>query len=38
MLNTQAVPRVNEDTDAAWGESITSNDDRLRNDKPPHWG
>ena len=38
MLNTQAVPRVYEDTDAAWGESNTSNDDRLRNDKPPHWG
>jgi hypothetical protein len=38
MLNTQAVPRVHEDTDAAWGDSNTSNDDRLRNDKPPHWG
>jgi hypothetical protein len=38
MLNTQAVPRVHEDTDAAWGDSNTSNDDRLKNDKPPHWG
>ena len=38
MLNTQAVPRVHEDTDIAWGDSNTSNDDRLRNDKPPHWG
>ena len=38
MLNTQAVPRVHEDTDAAWGDSNTSNDDRLRQDKPPHWG
>ena len=37
MLNTQAVPRVHEDTDAAWGDSNTSNDDRLRQDKPPHW-
>jgi len=38
MLNTQAVPRVHEDTDAAWGDSNTSNDDRLRQNKPPHWG
>ena len=38
MLNTQAVPRVHEDTDIAWGDSDSSNDDRLKNDKPPHWG
>lgn len=38
MVNTQAVPRVHEDTDAAWGDSNTSNDDRLKQDKPPHWG
>jgi tetratricopeptide (TPR) repeat protein len=38
MLNTMPVARVHEDTDAAWGDSNTSNDDRLRNDKPPHWG
>jgi hypothetical protein len=38
MLNTTAVARVYEDTDAAWGDKNSSNDDRLRNDKPPHWG
>jgi hypothetical protein len=38
MLNTTAVARVYEDTDAAWGDRNSSNDDRLRNDKPPHWG
>jgi hypothetical protein len=38
MLNTQAVARVFEDTDSAWGDNQTSNDDRLKNDKPPHWG
>jgi hypothetical protein len=27
-----------EDTDAAWGDSGNSNDARLRQDKPPHWG
>ena len=27
-----------EDTDAAWGDSGDSNDARLRQDKPPHWG
>ena len=27
-----------EDTDAAWSERTESNDQRLRNDKPPHWG
>lgn len=27
-----------EDTDVAWGDSGASNDVRLRQDKPPHWG
>ena len=30
--------RAFEDTDMAWGESPQSNDQRLREDKPPHWG
>lgn len=38
MLNTQPVARVFENTDSAWGDQNTSNDDRLKNDKPPHWG
>jgi len=38
MLNTQPVARVFEDSDAAWGNRNGSNDDRLKNDKPPHWG
>ncbi|MEI8231925.1 MAG: hypothetical protein WCG32_05115, partial [Actinomycetes bacterium] len=38
MLNTVPVARVFEDSDAAWGDSNTSNDQRLREDKPPHWG
>jgi hypothetical protein len=37
MLNTAPVERVFEDTDQAWGEQPLSNDDRLRQDKPPHW-
>ncbi|MEY4418326.1 MAG: hypothetical protein RIQ88_764, partial [Actinomycetota bacterium] len=37
MLLTQPVERVFEDTDQAWGERPQSNDDRLREDKPPHW-
>jgi len=27
-----------DETDAAWGDSRDSNDQRLQNDKPPHWG
>ena len=27
-----------DETDAAWGDSRDSNDQRLKNDKPPHWG
>jgi len=38
MLNTVPISRVFEDSDAAWGDSNTSNDQRLREDKPPHWG
>jgi hypothetical protein len=27
-----------EDSNLAWGDSADSNDSRLRQDKPPHWG
>lgn len=27
-----------DDTDAGWGESGATNDDRLLADRPPHWG
>jgi hypothetical protein len=27
-----------DETDAAWGDRSDSNDQRLKNDKPPHWG
>ena len=27
-----------DETDLAWGENRDSNDQRLKNDKPPHWG
>ena len=30
--------RAFEDTNRAWGDPDDSNDDRLRDDKPPHWG
>lgn len=30
--------RAFEDTDRAWGDPDDSNDDRLWDDKPPHWG
>jgi hypothetical protein len=30
--------RAFEDTDLAWGERAGSNDQRLAEDKPPHWG
>lgn len=30
--------RAFEDTARAWGDPDDSNDDRLRDDKPPHWG
>jgi len=38
MLNTTPIARVFEDTGAAWGDRSDSNDQRLREDKPPHWG
>ena len=31
-------PRAFEDTNFAWGDPADSNDQRLREDKPPHWG
>lgn len=31
-------PPAFEDTARAWGDPDDSNDDRLRDDKPPHWG
>jgi hypothetical protein len=31
-------PPAFEDTAQAWGDGDDSNDDRLRDDKPPHWG
>lgn len=30
--------RANDDTDVGWGDSSQSNDRRLKDDKPPHWG
>jgi hypothetical protein len=30
--------RSNDDTDVGWGDSGSSNDRRLKEDKPPHWG
>lgn len=30
--------RAFEDTARAWGDPDDSNDDRLRNERPPHWG
>lgn len=32
LLNRSA-----DDSDVGWGERADSNDDRLRQDKPPHW-
>ncbi|WP_460580513.1 hypothetical protein [Humibacter ginsengisoli] len=33
-----APVRASEDTDRAWGDRSDSNDDRLKQDLPPHWG
>ncbi len=30
--------QTRDDTDHGWGEQATSNDDRLLEDRPPHWG
>jgi len=37
MLNTAPVERVFEDTGAAWGDKPDSNDQRLKDELPPHW-
>ncbi|MDI1460023.1 hypothetical protein QEZ54_03500 [Catellatospora sp. KI3] len=29
--------QTRDDTDRGWGERSWSNDDRLREDRPPHW-
>jgi hypothetical protein len=29
--------QTRDDTDLGWGEPSYSNDDRLRQDRPPHW-
>ena len=29
--------QTRDDTDRGWGEWTYSNDDRLREDRPPHW-
>ncbi|ROS21842.1 hypothetical protein [Cellulomonas sp. PhB150] len=34
----RALPfRAADDSDVGWGERDDANDDRLRQDKPPHW-
>jgi hypothetical protein len=30
--------QTRDDTDRGWGDVDASNDDRLLEDKPPHWG
>jgi hypothetical protein len=30
--------QTRDDTDRGWGEPTYSNDDRLLEDRPPHWG
>lgn len=41
-ISTRQAPlfdvRSEDDTDVGWGESASSNDRRLKEDKPPHWG
>ena len=33
-----ALPaQTRDDTDAGWGERSSSNDDRLLDERPPHW-
>ena len=29
--------QTTDDTDLGWGERVTSNDDRLLEERPPHW-
>jgi hypothetical protein len=36
--DTPVLPdQTRDDTDSGWGESAASNDDRLLEDRPPHW-
>lgn len=37
-IGQDAPPPASGDTDAAWGDRGNSNDARLREDLPPHWG
>jgi hypothetical protein len=43
-INLQGKPEklfdelASEDKPQSWGDGDNSNDDRLRDDKPPHWG
>ncbi len=38
-LTAKVLPdRAREDSDQAWGDGRDSNDRRLREDVPPHWG
>lgn len=30
--------RAKDDTDRVWNDGDDSNDERLRRDRPPHWG
>ena len=30
--------RAGEDAEESWGDRRSENDDRLKADKPPHWG
>jgi hypothetical protein len=30
--------QTRDDTERGWGEADVSNDDRLLEDRPPHWG
>jgi hypothetical protein len=37
-LDEEVLPQqTRDDTDQGWGERPTSNDDRLLEDRPPHW-
>jgi hypothetical protein len=29
--------QTGDDTDRGWGEPVATNDDRLLDDRPPHW-
>lgn len=37
-LDEDVLPQqTRDDTDRGWGERPSSNDDRLLEDRPPHW-